>query len=106
MNVPLYTRRATRVRRVWDSLGASLSFLYEVPLEGVVRIVLAQIRAGAPTGLVAATLLPARLLGALQVLAPDWFTAALCSSWLPGNPVARAAAAKAPRAAESTVREE
>ena len=58
----------------------SLAWLYEVPLEGVVGGVLAQLRWGAPYALVPLTLLPVRLLGLLQQLAPDWVT-----PWLPST---------------------
>ena len=56
---------------------SALAWLYEVPLAGVVRGVLAQLRWGAPSALVPLTLLPVRLLAVLQQLAPDWMTAAL-----------------------------
>lgn len=58
----------------------SLAWLYEVPLEGVVGGVLAQLRWRAPYALVPLTLLPVRLLGFLQQLAPDWVT-----RWLPST---------------------
>ena len=66
----------------------ALAWLYEVPLAGVVSSVLAQLRWGAPYALVALTLLPARLIGVAQQLAPDWVTAAM-QSWrlFPGNPL-------------------
>ena len=64
-----------------------MAWLYEVPLDGVVRGVLAQLRWGAPYALVPLTLLPVRLLGALQQLAPDWFTAVLQSPRVLLNPL-------------------
>lgn len=64
-----------------------LSWLYEVSLAGVVRSVVAQVRWGAPAALVPLTLLPVRLLGALQQLAPDWVTAVMQSPRIPGNPL-------------------
>jgi len=64
-----------------------LSWLYEVSLAGVVRSVVAQVRWGAPAALVPLTLLPVRLLGALQQLAPDWVTAIMQSPRIPGNPL-------------------
>ena len=67
---------------------SSVTWLYEVPLAGVVRSVLAQIRLGAPAALVPVTLLPLRLAGCLQHLAPDWATAAFAGAPLPGNPFA------------------
>ncbi len=51
---------------------------------------LAQIRLGAPTALVPITLLPVKLAGMLQQLAPDWATAAFGYVRLPDNPFARA----------------
>ena len=64
-----------------------------MPLSGVVRGVLAQLRWGAPYALVPLTLLPVRLLGALQQLAPDCFTAALQSPRVLLNPLRFARAA-------------
>ena len=55
-----------------------MAWLFEVPMAGVVSGVLAQLRWGAPYALVPLTLLPVRLLGFLQQLAPDWVT-----PWLP-----------------------
>ena len=75
--------------------SSSMSWLYEVPLDGVVRGVLAQLRWGAPFALVPLTLLPVRLLGALQQLFPDWFTAALQSPRVLLNPLRFAQAAGA-----------
>ena len=72
---------------------SSLTWLYEVPLSGVVRGVLAQLRWGAPYALVPLTLLPVRLLGCLQQLAPDLFTAALQSPRVLLNPLRFARAA-------------
>ena len=75
--------------------SSPMSWLYEVPLDGVVRGVLAQLRWNAPFALVPLTLLPVRLLGALQQLFPDWFTAALQSPRVLLNPLRFAQAASA-----------
>jgi len=71
---------ATSIEAVPAARRNSLAWLYEVPLEGVVGGVLAQLRWGAPYALVPLTLLPVRLLGFLQQLAPDWVT-----RWLPST---------------------
>ena len=82
---------------------SSLAWLYEVPLEGVVGGVIAQLRWGAPYALVPLTLLPVRLMGFLQQLAPDWVT-----PWLPStramffNPLGAEAEGKAAAAALSS----
>jgi hypothetical protein len=48
--------------------------------------VIAALRRGAPAAIVETTALPQRLIGAAQLLAPDWLTAWLCSAWLcPGD---------------------
>ena len=73
-----------------------MAWLYEVPLSGVVRGVLAQLRWGAPAALVPLTLLPVRLMGCLQQLAPDWVTAVLQSPLVPFNPLRFAEAAQQP----------
>jgi hypothetical protein len=82
----------------------AMGWLYETPLEGVVRTALACVRFGAPSGLVPITLLPVRVLGAAQQMAPDWMTALLLSGRLPGNPWSSERSAKnaaAAAAAES-----
>ncbi len=76
-------------------VARTLARLYESPLDGVVRTTIAQIKLGAPAALVPISLLPVRVLGALQQLAPDWVTALGVSSRLPGNPMAAGAAAAA-----------
>ena len=68
------------------------SWLMEVPLEGLVRATLAQLKLGAPSALVPLTLLPMRLAAAAQQLAPDWATAAFTAVRIRGNPFAAAAA--------------
>ncbi len=55
------------------------------------RSIVAQLRLGAPAALVPISLLPVRLIGALQWLAPDWVTAALMSVRT-GNPMAHVVA--------------
>ena len=83
--------------------SSSLAWLYEVPLSGVVRGVLAQLRWGAPYALVPLTLLPVRLLGALQQLAPDLFTAALQNPRVLLNPMRFAPGGAAGSSAEAAV---
>ena len=68
------------------------SWLLEVPLDGVVRATLAQLKHDAPSALVPLSLLPVRAAAALQQLAPDWATAAYTAARIPGNPFAAAAA--------------
>jgi NAD(P)-dependent dehydrogenase (short-subunit alcohol dehydrogenase family) len=60
--------------------------LWEVSAHTVTRRVIAALRRGAPAAIVETTALPQRLIGAAQLLAPDWLTAWLCSAWLcPGD---------------------
>ena len=64
-----------------------LHWLWEVPAWGVAHVVVAQIKGGALFGLMPAiAVMPMRLLGFMQAMAPDWFTAWLLSRWMPGDP--------------------
>lgn len=61
------------------------AWLWEVSAHTVARRVIGALRRGAPAAFVETTALPQRLIGAAQLMAPDWFTAWLCSRLCPGD---------------------
>ena len=64
-----------------------LHWLWEVSARTVARMTVTQLRLGAPICLLPMTVAPIRLLGALQMFAPDWMTALLRSPrFMPGQP--------------------
>jgi hypothetical protein len=106
---------SSRVAAAAAAASRALVWLYEAPLQMVVRAALASVRTGAPSALVPITNMPVRLMGALQQLAPDCVTA-LLTGRLPGNPwstarraksaAAAAAAAEGKRTARALAKEE
>ena len=59
--------------------------LWEVSARRVAAHTVAQMKSGGSTALLSTTAVPQRLLGALQLFSPDWFTAWLRSRWCPGD---------------------